>query len=670
MGVVTIDVRDTSGISGSITANLDGVINLTATDNAWINGNLSTSNGSDAQVTLSGDSIFRGTMDADSSPDTSITLTMNDRASLTGLLSDGSQSDIDVFINDSASLSGGVDGLAGGNIEITMRGNSSLSGGISSSSGTGLLTISAFGDAAINSPLNVSGSGNAALQLNDNTTFTGNINSSGSGNLVMTTANNAAIQGNLTTAGGGKATMTFQDDAKMTGNVSTNPGGETDMTFNNRSSLTGDIFTGAGTTATYTLNDNSILRGSSAITWGTANISLNGAGSAWYVTQSGQVSAASGATGSQYASAVSNLSLANGAWVYLGAQNYAMNGPADRVQLDVNTLSGSGNFELHLHVAGTGSAAYNDGDLIHVTTNNGSHSLYVPSAKLGLGGIAVTGEEVLKLVHSIDGRGSFSLYQGKLVDIGHFSYQLVQQNNHWYLVAAASGSGGDGGGDGGGGSGIVGLPGTGATLPPDPPDPVNPPVDPSNPPPGTAEPLPPDVTYVDPGFGIDISTFERPLNKPAETSANFTTANYLITYLELQTLLQRMGDLRHTRKGDFWVRGFGGRMNSKRHNQLTEYSMNYYGFQLGADKNINAISDNFFAGVMAGYTRGNPDHVQTDSDIESFHAGLYGLYGTEDDFYIDATAKFSHIRDKFTTASSEGSSVSGKGRGNAYILGL
>ncbi len=626
--VVTVNILDTSGISGNITANRDGLIYLTATGNAWVSGNLIMSNGSDAQVTLSGDSVFSGIMDADSSDGTSITLTMNDRAALTGLLSDGSRSDIDVFVNDSASLSGGVDSTAGGRMDIIMRGNSSLSGGMTSSSGSGQLTVSAYDNVAIKDFLNVSGTGNALLQLNDKATFTGDSNITGTGYLVTTAANNASIQGNLLVSGGSTADMTFLDDAKMAGNVTNDGSGTTNMTLSNRSSLTGNTFSGGGSEVKYVLNDNSFLRGSSVLNWGTTDISLNGAGSRWYVTQSSQTSGGNGATGNQYASAVSNLSLANGAWVYLGAQNYAMNGPADRVQLDINTLSGNGNFELRPHVAGIGSTAYNDGDLIHVTNTGGSHSLYVPSAQLGLGGVAVNGEEILKLVHSIDGKGSFSLYQDKLVDIGHFSYKLVQQNNHWYLIAANATGGG-----------YVTIPG----VPPDPSDP-NPP-DPDDP--GTAEPLPPDLTNVDPGFGIDVNTGETPINKPVETAANFMTANYLITYIELQTLLQRMGDLRHTRRGDAWIRGFGGRMNSKQYSQLTEYSMNYYGIQFGADKNI-----------------------QADSDIESYHAGLYGLYGTEDDFYIDATAKYSYIRDKFTTANSAGTPVSGKGHGNAYILGL
>ena len=39
----------------------------------------------------------------------------------------------------------------------------------------------------------------------------------------------------------------------------------------------------------------------------------------------------------------------------------------------------------------------------------------------------------------------------------------------------------------------------------------------------------------------------------ADQSANVININYLVSYLENQTLLQRMGELRDTQKGDAWV---------------------------------------------------------------------------------------------------------------------
>ncbi|UYZ82740.1 autotransporter outer membrane beta-barrel domain-containing protein [Entomomonas sp. E2T0] len=623
-GIVRVSTLDDVSVTGRIEGTLGGHLYLTAGGDSTFHGVLDINNGAHANIYLYGNAHYIGDLLLESSGGM-VELNLADDAEISGQITGGSSTNITVRAKDRTTMSSGLTVTSGGKLTLYLSDSASLQGPIISESGSSVLDLYASGTSIVDGDLTVQGSGTSHFTLWDSASYTGNMDVSGSGILTFTTHDNTTISGDLTTLGGSQSTFTLNDASRWVGNVNTEPGGSTTVTLNDSSNLTGDLFTGAGTTATFTLNGNSWLKGSSAIEWGNADISLNGSGTAWYVTQSNRISAANGATGTQYASAVSNLSLTDGAWVYLGAQNYNMNGAANRVQLDILNLSGNGNFELRPHVNGIGAGAYNDGDLIHVTNTNGSHSLLVPSAQLGLGSVAVNGQEVLKLVHSVDGGGSFSLYQGKSVDIGQYTYKLIQNSDgHWYLVAdgGVTEPGGGGGGSGGGGGG-----GTGTGVPPD-------------------------------------------LNRPAETSSNFITTNYVITYIELQTLLQRMGDLRHTREGDVWARSFVGRLDATEFHQLSKYSMDYYGIQFGADKNLSSISDKFFVGVMGGYTWGSPEHDKSSSDMKSFHAGLYALWGTEDDLYIDATAKVSHIRNQFKTSDSQGMTVKGDGSSNAYTFGL
>ncbi|MCC8190949.1 MAG: autotransporter outer membrane beta-barrel domain-containing protein [Planctomycetes bacterium] len=508
----------------------------------------------------------------------------------------------------------------GGEVEVTLGDSATLSCSLRSDGSNSGLSIHASDSAVISGDLSTTDNGSLTLNASDSVTIVGDITS------------------------GGTVNATFSDAVQFTGTVYTDTTGAntstTTIALDNRASMVGDLVTGSLGTLNLTLTGESSLIGAS-ISGGTVNMSI-GSGASWLVTQASEPSTASGATQSLYASSVSGLTLEEGSWVYLGAKQYHMTGMADRVQLDVYTLSGTGSFELRPHVAGFGADAYNDGDLIHVfyNLNGASFSLYIPSTELGLGSVAVNGLEKLKVVHSVDRNADFSLYNGQLVDIGHLSYKLVKQNNLIYLVAANAETDGD-----------EYVPSTSAN------------------PSGNAPVMHPDDVAADPGFNVILPT-AAPLNRPAATAANFLTANYLITTLESQPLRQRLDDLRNCRLGDVWVQGVAGRANASSWKQLSAYSLEYYGFQIGADTAISAISPNFFAGIMAGYTSANPGFRLASGDLESFHAGLYALYAGEDNWYLDFTAKMSHLRNKFSTTASDGYTVSGKGSAMAYRLGL
>lgn len=83
---------------------------------------------------------------------------------------------------------------------------------------------------------------------------------------------------------------------------------------------------------------------------------------------------------------------------------------------------------------------------------------------------------------------------------------------------------------------------------------------------------------------------------------------YLTTYIENQTLLQRLGDLRNSEaagvKSDgFWMKGFGGKLSAFSGSTMKGFDMTYTGTQLGIDKNIDIQDGRLLVGIMAGFTR-------------------------------------------------------------------
>jgi outer membrane autotransporter protein len=98
-------------------------------------------------------------------------------------------------------------------------------------------------------------------------------------------------------------------------------------------------------------------------------------------------------------------------------------GEADQYQrLTLGALSGNGTFVMDADFS-TGQT-----DFLEVTgAATGSHTLQVGSS-----GAEPTAQNQLHLVHAAAGDAEFSLLNGP-VDIGAFSYELVQRGNDWYL---------------------------------------------------------------------------------------------------------------------------------------------------------------------------------------------------------------------------------------------
>lgn len=167
-----------------------------------------------------------------------------------------------------------------------------------------------------------------------------------------------------------------------------------DMTVDN-SHLVGNVTVEDGSSATLTLANQASLTGQLE---GVSRLSISDQ-SRWVM-----VSDAS----------VGDLALKDGA-VQFG-------GPGAFHRLTVENLSGNGTFVMDADFS-TGQS-----DFLEVTGQaSGSHGLLIGSA-----GKDPEEENQLHMVHTAGGDASFSLVNGP-VDLGAFSYELVQRGNDWYL---------------------------------------------------------------------------------------------------------------------------------------------------------------------------------------------------------------------------------------------
>lgn len=384
--------------------------------------------------------------------------------------------------------------------------------------------------------------------------------------------------------------------------------------------ISGDMRAQNGGTINLKMIDNSIFTGNTSIdgTNSALNLSINGSNSVWQMNRD---------------SNLTNLVLIGYPNVKLGNQSTPLDATTNPgITLTIGDLSGSGTFYLRTRIDGPGNNGFtmqNYGDLINVTgTSTGNHHITVNDSNTG--GATVDGSERLRIVQTADGGATFALTSS--VDIGPYSYNLAQgdaafgeSGNDWYLSN---------------------------------PSQISPPPDPGNPDPN-------------PGPGPTPPQTKPPLNNSAGNSANMLNINYLLNYVENQTLLQRMGELRRGESiAQGWVRGYGGKLNSFAGQGLSGFSMDYSGMQFGIDRHFNRDAGQLYLGAMAGFTSASPNYRKGSGDNTSYHVGVYGSYQTVSGLYVDAIAKYMQVDNSYDTVTSGGNPVKGDGNTRGYALGV
>jgi len=292
--------------------------------------------------------------------------------------------------------------------------------------------------------------------------------------------------------------------------------------------------------------------------------------------------------------------------------------------LTIANLSGSGNFTLRTNLVGDGEGVNNTGDKIVVTGSSaGEYGLNI----LNRGSAITTGNEVLTVVETTDGIATFS--GNTDVELGGYVYSVNKQGTNWVLSSPKA---------------------------------------PETPAADDQAVIPAENPTVQPASASDTAIPTTPsgqnnstITSTANAGANFLNIGYLMNYAEMQTLMQRMGDVRQGKTGgNVWLRGMDGRFSGFANGKLSNFSMNYTGYQFGVDKRL---SDDLpiYLGLFMGATEGSPHYRAGDGTTKSEHFGIYSTWLNDAGFYVDGVLKFNRLRNQFDVSDTQNNRVSGHG---------
>lgn len=156
------------------------------------------------------------------------------------------------------------------------------------------------------------------------------------------------------------------------------------------------------------------------------------------------------------------------------------------------------------------------------------------------------------------------------------------------------------------------------------------------------------------------------ITPPGEGGVNLHAGNYMMHNAELQTLMNRLGDLRgekeRTKGGNIWGRMYGGKLHSKADRTLGSFDMNYRGIQVGADHRHNRKDGKgtAYIGGFFGYTDGDLDYLGGSGNTDSFSLGAYWTHIHRNGFYADLVFKYGWMESDYDVLDSAGKKVEGK----------
>ena len=173
------------------------------------------------------------------------------------------------------------------------------------------------------------------------------------------------------------------------------------------------------------------------------------------------------------------------------------------------------------------------------------------------------------------------------------------------------------------------------------------------------------------------------LSNAANAAIGTYAAGVPLFYADMDTLIQRLGELRFLRGDDrasvdsngkavlsapseetyptigTWVRGFGNGMRIN--DQVSRpYNQNTGGFQLGADKRFVALQGDLYLGGFLSYFNASRDFLDGgDGSTNAFSVGTYAAWLNPKGWYADLVLKYTQLWDYFHTPSSNGSVSTG-----------
>lgn len=159
----------------------------------------------------------------------------------------------------------------------------------------------------------------------------------------------------------------------------------------------------------------------------------------------------------------------------------------------------------------------------------------------------------------------------------------------------------------------------------------------------------------------------------ADAAGSLSTIGYLANYVENQTLLQRLGDLRNgqilnTQNHGFWIKGFGGKLNSFTGSGFSGFDADYVGTMLGADKEIEVQDGHLLVGGVVGFTKISPDYRKGSGSGKNYSASLYATYLLDNGLYVDSILKYNNLTNRFNVRDTADQLVKGTGKTQGISL--
>uniref|UniRef100_UPI0033424ECE autotransporter outer membrane beta-barrel domain-containing protein n=1 Tax=Castellaniella defragrans TaxID=75697 RepID=UPI0033424ECE len=513
-------------------------------------------------------------------------------------------------------------------LDIGLAGEQSYTGGQVYLTGDTAITVNGAGSDAIYA----SGTGSLVISgARDGTpasgryTVKGDLVADRQGQIKLTANDGSAFDSNIRVTGdsadpaASDATRVQLDASgtRLTGNIQVQHNGTAAVAMNSQSQMTGDIAASGYGSAAISADQSAVAGNVLAYDNGRVAFDLRN-GAVFDGMVDADDTAGNGTSGGTVA-----LEVDASTW-NMTADSYVTTlelSNAGTVALGPPTFIGNSAVLTVDDLGGTGGTfvmrtdmANQAGDRIVIRkTSSGAHALHFNDSRSG----GYTGAEELEVVEFTgqDAAANQALFTSAGADVGAYVYGLTQKTDgNWWLVRAD-------------------------TPTPDPdPDPT------------------------------------PPINNVGTLSAGMLNLNYLMGYVENQTLLQRMGELRRApqARGDVWVHAFAGQLDKFDGPRLTGFDMDYSGVQIGVDRQITSqdLAGKLYAGVMGGYGRGDGQYRAGSASVDSYHVGIYGTFESDDGWYVDGIAKYVRMNNALNTVTTNGYVVKGDTATDGFAVGL
>lgn len=155
-------------------------------------------------------------------------------------------------------------------------------------------------------------------------------------------------------------------------------------------------------------------------------------------------------------------------------------------------------------------------------------------------------------------------------------------------------------------------------------------------------------------------------SNPSSSAVNTFVGSYFLNYLENDTLIQRLGDLRNEKleeRNGVWARTFGGETDFDSKEMISGFNMNHWGVQAGYDhrlKNSWFKNGTTYVGGFLGVSSANLSFSEIGygkGDVDHKSVGFYATHKANSGFYFDTVLKYVWRESEFNAVDSAGMMV-------------